>query len=173
MNSTELNETSVVDSAAPVVDSAATGVDAVADVENVAVAMPVASDDSAAVAAAVAVAVAVDDADTSEEEDDVLALPVYIDDEEPAMSPVAILHWTKYYKNDDDMKLLRKYILDKYLHTTDKALKEIRQSTAETLAVIMFKLHKCCFGVKLHDKEGLRRRHVNQWAAQQVSQIVT
>jgi hypothetical protein len=37
------------------------------------------------------------------------------------------------------MKLLRKYILDKYLHTTDKALKEIRQSTAETLAVIMFK----------------------------------
>jgi hypothetical protein len=90
MNSTELNETSVVDSAALVVDSAATGVDAVADVENVAAAMPVASNDSAAVAAvvaaAVAVAVAVDNADTSEEEDDVLALPVYIDEEEPAMS---------------------------------------------------------------------------------------
>jgi predicted nucleic acid-binding Zn ribbon protein len=125
MNSTELNETSVVNSAAPVADSSAA---AVADVENVAAVMPVMSDDSAAVAAvvaaAVAVTVAVDDADASEEEDDVLAIPVYIDEEEQAMSSVAIRQWTKYYKNDDDMKLLRRYIPDKYLHTTDKALKK-------------------------------------------------
>ena len=55
------------------------------------------------------------------------------------MSVKEVNEWTKYYKNGNNLKVLRKYILDKYGDTIDEALQKVRESTAETLATLMFK----------------------------------